>query len=156
MTVDFLGVAPWVVITACATAAGQYLLFQRQWRKDGLDAEAVVEKTRNDLTIQLLSSARSEAVAARAEIEGLHEQVTSLRALEQHFFHFQQALDHLDAIVNATDEETRKAAERAGRAFVNRMRRLVEAKGTIANEAQTVDSALKETERKIREEGGQL
>lgn len=153
---DFLGVAPWVIVTALGTGVGQYLLFQRQWRKDGLDAEAVVEKTRNDLTIQLLSSARAEAVAARSEIDGLHMQVTSLRQLEQHFFHFQQALDHLDAIVNAESEGARKAAERSGRAFLNRMRRLMEARNTIANEVQTVDSGLKETERKIREEGGQL
>lgn len=153
---DFLGVAPWVLITSVVTAAGQYLIFQRQWRKDTLDTEAVVEKTRNDLTIQLLSSARSEAVAARAEIEGLHGQVNSLRQLEQHFFHFQQALDHLDAIVNAADEGVRKQAERSARAFLTRMRRLMEAKGTIANEVQTVDSALKKTEKIIRDEGGQL
>jgi peroxiredoxin len=153
---DIFNITPWVLATGLAGWIGKGLIFGKEFRKDGLDYEAVVEKTRNDLTIQLLSSARSEAVAARAEIEGLHSQVTSLRALEQHFFHFQQALDHLDAIVNASDAVTREAAERAGRAFVNRMRRLVEAKGTIANEVQTVDSALKGTEQKIRKEGGQL
>lgn len=153
---DIFGIAPWVLVTALTGWIGKGLLFGKEIRKDGLDYEAVVEKTRSELTIQLLSSARSEAVAARAEIEGLHSQVTSLRALEQHFFHFQQALDHLDAIVNATDETQRRAAERAGRAFVNRMRRLIEAKGTIANEVQTVKSGLDATERKIREEGGQL
>lgn len=153
---DMLDIIPWVITTGLAGWIGKGFLFGKALRKDGLDYEAVVEKTRSELTIQLLSSARSEAVAARAEIEGLHSQVTSLRALEQHFFHFQQALDHLDTIVNAADDAGRKTAEKNARAFLTRMRRLMEAKGTIANEVQTVDSALKATEEKIRSEGGQL
>lgn len=153
---NIFGVAPWIIIVALASWIGKGFIFSQNILKNEMDYEAVVEKTRSELTIQLLSSARSEAVSARAEIEGLHSQVTSLRALEQHFFHFQQALDHLDMIINATDDLSRKNAERAARAFLTRMRRLIEAKGTIANEVQTVESGLAATERKIREEGGQL
>jgi hypothetical protein len=36
------------------------------------------------------------------------------------------------------------------------MVRLRDAKGTIANEAQRVDSGLRETEKTIRKEGGQV
>jgi hypothetical protein len=36
------------------------------------------------------------------------------------------------------------------------MSRLQEAKGTIANEAQRIDAGLKQQEKKIRDEGGQV
>ena len=68
----------------------------------------------------------------------------------------QQALDHLASVLNAKNVGERASAERNARAFLNRMTRLQEAKGTIANEVQRVDAGLKQQERKIRDEGGQL
>jgi peptidoglycan hydrolase CwlO-like protein len=76
--------------------------------------------------------------------------------MERHFYHFQQALEHLSAVLFAKDEAEKATAERNARAFLTRMTRLQEAKGTIANEVQRMDAGLKETEKKIRDEGGQV
>lgn len=122
-----------------------------------LDHAATVDASRDDLAIELLSSARAEVVIApRAEMESLRDEMKALRAMEQHFYHFQQALDHLAAVLFAKDPGEKATAERNARAFLTRMTRLQEAKGTIANEAQRIDAGLKQQERKIRDEGGQL
>lgn len=121
-----------------------------------LEHTATVDASRDDLAIELLSSARSEVVTARAEMESLRDEMKALRAMEQHFYHFQQALDHLAAVLFAKDEGERATAERNARAFLTRMSRLQEAKGTIANETQRIDANLKQQERKIRDEGGQV
>ena len=63
--------------------------------------------------------------------------------MEQHFYHFQQSLDHLEALLFADTPEAQAAAERNARAFLARMRRLNEAKGTIANEAQRATARVK-------------
>ena len=150
---EFLGVTPWVVITAGATWFLQAQQHRATARRSMIEGDAEIEKTRGELTVQLLSSAREEAIEARREIEGLHGQLASLRSLEQHFFHFQQALDHLDAILTAADPAARESAERVAKAFLKRMRRVMDAKGTIANEVQRVDSALAVAERLARGQG---
>lgn len=153
---DFLDVAPWAVITAIVTWIGQAFLYRKDWRKMELDHKVNVEASRDDLAIELLSSARAEVVTARAEMESLRDEMKALRSMEQHFYHFQQALDHLAAVLFAKDESEKATAERNARAFLTRMTRLQEAKGTIANEVQRMDAGLKEAEKKIRDEGGQV
>lgn len=150
------GVAPWVVVTAVVTWIGQAFIYKKEWRKDSLDHKASLEVSRDDLAIELLSSARAEVVTARAEMEGLRDEMKALRAMEQHFYHFQQALDHLSCVLFAKTTDERETAERNARAFLVRMQRLQEAKGTIANETQRIDANLKQQERKIRDEGGQV
>jgi len=153
---DIIGVAPWVIITALMTWIGQAFIYRKEWRKMELEHAATVDASRDGLAIELLSSARAEVVTARAEMESLRDEMKALRAMEQHFYHFQQALDHLSSVLNAKNAGERAAAERNARAFLNRMNRLQEAKGTIANEVQRVDAGLKQQERKIRDEGGQV
>lgn len=121
-----------------------------------LDHAATVDASRDDLAIELLSNARNEVVQARSEMTALREEINSLRAMEQHFYHFQQAIEHLTAVLTATTPEERTNTERNARAFLARMKRLQEAKGTIANEVQRLDAGLKQTEKKVRDEGGQL
>lgn len=150
------GAAPWMILTAVVTWIGRAFIYKKEWRKDSLDHKASLEVSRDDLAIELLSSARAEVVTARAEMEGLRDEMKALRAMEQHFYHFQQALDHLACVLFAKTETDREVAERNARAFLTRMQRLQEAKGTIANETQRIDAGLKQTERKIREEGGQV
>lgn len=152
----FNGVAPWVIVTAVVTWIGQAFLYRKDWRKMELDHAAKVDMSRDGLAVELLSSARAEVVTARAEMEGLRDEMKALRAMEQHFYHFQQALDHLSAILFAKSEDDRGTAERNARAFLTRMTRLQEAKGTIANETQRIDANLKQQEKKIRDEGGQV
>lgn len=153
---DFLGVAPWVLLTAVATWIGQAFIHKREVRKIELDHAAKVNESRDDLAIELLANARNEIIAARAEMTGLREEINSLRAMEQHFYHFQQALEHLAAVISSNTPEERVNAERNAKAFLNRMNRLQEAKGTIAQEAQIISAKLSETEKKVRTEGGQI
>lgn len=153
---DFFGVAPWVFVTALVTWLGQAFIYRKEWRKMELDHAATVDVSRDNLAVELLSSARQEVVTARAEMESLRDEMKALRAMEQHFYHFQQALDHLAAVLFAKDAGERDVAERNARAFLTRMSRLQEAKGTIANEVQRMDAGLKATEKKIRDEGGQV
>lgn len=153
---DFLDVAPWAIITAIVTWIGQAFIYRKDWHKMELDHKANIETSRDDLAIELLSSARAEVATARAEMESLRDEMKALRSMEQHFYHFQQALDHLAAVLFAKDEHEKATAERNARAFLTRMTRLQEAKGTIANEVQRMDAGLKETERAIRKEGGQV
>lgn len=153
---EFLGVAPWVLITALVTWIGQAFIYRKDMRKMELDHTEKVDVHRDELALELLSSARNEVVQARSEMEGLREEIKSLRAMEQHFYHFQQAIEHLSAVLFAHDEHDRANAERNAKAFLARMKRLQEAKGTIANEAQRLDAGLKAAERKVRDEGGQL
>lgn len=153
---DIFGVAPWVLVTALVTWLGQAFIYRKEWRKMELDHSATVDASRDSLAVELLSSARQEVVTARAEMESLRDEMKALRAMEQHFYHFQQALDHLAAVLFAKDAGERELAERNARAFLTRMTRLQEAKGTIANEVQRMDAGLKQAEKTIRGEGGQL
>lgn len=143
---EFLGVAPWVVLTAAVTWATQFW-FHRAKRADTKKKETAdhtdrLEIHRDELTFQLLQNARLEMASARIEVEDLRDEVRKLRSMENHFFHFQQSLDHLEALLFPGSEEERAQAERNARAFLNRMRRLNEAKGTIANEAQRAVSEV--------------
>ena len=144
------------MLTATVTWIGQAFLYRKDWVKMELDHKEKVEVSRDDLAIELLSSARAEVVTARAEMESLRDEMKALRSMEQHFYHFQQALDHLAAVLFAKDDLEKSTAERNARAFLSRMARLQQAKGTIANEVQRMDSGLKESEKTIRDEGGQV
>jgi hypothetical protein len=115
---------------------------------------------RDELTFQLLQNARLEMASARIEVEDLRDEVRKLRSMENHFYHFQQSLDHLEALLFSDSSEARAAAERNARAFLTRMRRLNEAKGTLANEAQRAASEIqllgdKDKAQRISEMAGQ-
>lgn len=103
---------------------------------------------RDELTFQLLQNARLEMASARIEVDDLRDEVRKLRLMENHFYHFQQSLDHLEALLFSDTVEARTAAERNARAFLTRMRRLNDAKGTIANEVQRTASEVQLLDRK--------
>lgn len=137
----FLGVAPWVVASAAITWAVQ-LYLHRDARRERREENAVeVEKHRDDLTLKLIKAATEEAQQARKEVEEVRQENKALRALEEHFYHFEQALNHLEAVLTASDSSTRDIAERNATAFLSRMRRIQEAKGNIQQEIQIVESA---------------
>lgn len=140
---EFLEGAPWVAVTGAITSLDWVLKHRRDIRKDGIAHEETVTSVQNELTFQLFGAAREELTAARSEMEELRDEVRSLRSLEKHFFHFQQALDHIEAMLLAAPGSAERAsAERAAQAFLTRMRRLQEAKGTAANEAQIIASRI--------------
>lgn len=133
---DVLGVAPWVIIAAVVSWFGSLYANRARARKEAVDHADRLEVHRDELTLAIIRTGREEISAARIEVEDLRDEVKKLRAMETHFYHFQQSLDHLEALLSARTPEERETAERNARAFLNRMRRLQEAKGTIANEVQ--------------------
>src|SRR3546814_19674198 len=80
---DFLDVAPWAIVTAIVTWIGQAFIYRKDWRKMELDHKANIESSRDDLAIELLSSARAEVVSARSEMETLRDEMKALRSEER-------------------------------------------------------------------------
>ena len=132
--------APWLV--ACATGAWAVYLHLHATKKDERKDAAAVEIHRDDLVIKLLAAAREEVAEGRAEVEEVRQKNKALRAIEQHFYHFEQALEHLEAVLSSSDDpDARAVAEKNATAFLLRMRRLQQAKGNIQQEIQVVESA---------------
>jgi hypothetical protein len=148
---EYQGLAPWAVFVAIALSAALSWAAQAWLYRHKRADEKAVRKTehddrleihRDELTFELLQNARLEMASARIEVEDLREEVRKLRSMENHFYYFQQSLDHLEALLFPESEEAREVAERNARAFLTRMRRLNEAKGTISNEAQRAASTV--------------
>lgn len=120
-----------------ASMAGRFYLQLRKIQQAGLTSHQKmaldIETHRDGLTFELLETARAEIAALRSEVE-------RRRIGEQHIQHFEDALSHIEALLLSENDADRKAAERAARAFLNRMRRMQEAKGIIANELQRIES----------------
>jgi hypothetical protein len=142
MPSEVLGVAPWVLIAAGVSWFASMFTHREKLKKDAVDHADRLEIHRDELTLQIIRTGREEISAARIEVEDLRDEVKKLRAMENHFYHFQQSLDHLEALLTATTVEARLTAERNAQAFLNRMRRLQEAKGTLVNEAQRAASEI--------------
>lgn len=111
------------------------------WKNRGVAADARtaaevdLEQHRDGLTFQLLAACRSEIAALTAQVD-------RLRPMEASFYDLQQALEHMDALLNSTADD-RAGVERNARAFLNRMRRNAEARGTITNEVQRAASTAR-------------
>lgn len=144
-----IGLVPFAAVSAVVgwIMAG-YTRAERLRREQHAQADRL-SVHQDDLTFQLLTAARGEVTVAYEEMKTLRDEVKTLRELEQHFFHFQQALDHLEAILYADTPELKSVAERNAKAFLTRMRRLNEAKGTIRNEVQTAASGVRIAKDKV-------
>lgn len=147
---EILGVAPWAVLSAAVAWGTAMWKYREKQKKEKVDQSDRLEIHRDELTFELLQNARQEMASARVEVEDLRDEVRKLRAMEQHFYHFQQSLDHLEALLFADSVDARETAERNARAFLSRMRRLNEAKGTIANEAQRATAKMKFAEQDLK------
>jgi hypothetical protein len=97
---EVLGVAPWVIITAIVSWFSSKIANREKAKKEALENADRLEVHRDELTFQLIASARQEMSAARVEVDDLREEVKKLRAMENHFYHFQQSLEHLEALLN--------------------------------------------------------
>jgi len=107
-------------LLAGAAAIMSWLVQAYRFRNEHV---ATVSKHRDDLTLELLGGARAEMAAAKVEVATLRAEVKGLRSLELHFYLFQQALDHLEAILTAETVEQRAVAENNARAFLDRIKR---------------------------------
>lgn len=142
MPSEILGVAPWVIIAAVASWFTAVWTQREKKKATAVEHADRLEIHRDELTLRIIQTGREEIAAARIEVEDLRDEVKKLRAMENHFFHFQQSLDHLEALLTAVTADERAVAERNARAFLQRMKRLQEAKGTLANEAQRAASEI--------------
>lgn len=144
---EFLSALPWVVITGVGGWFGHVFVLQMTARNTArlasVEAEIDIEKHRDGLTFEVLAM-------ARGEIATLTKQIKELRPLEAHLYHLEQALEHLENLLHA-EPETRASIERNAKAFVTRMRRLAEARGTVANEIQIMSSTEHMAEKLIRD-----
>lgn len=150
--VEFHGEVPWEITVILTILAAVLSWFTKAWffwtgkasSNTGakLETDAQLEIHRDELTFELLTNARAEMQAARIEVDDLRDEVRKLRSLENHFYHFEQSLEHLEALLAADNPEARALAERNARAFLNRMRRLQDAKGALANETQRMASGV--------------
>lgn len=147
MPSELLGVAPFVIVAAVVSWFASMYTHREKAKRYALAHADRLEVHRDDLTLQIIRTGREELAFARVEVEDLREEVRKLRSMETHFYHFQQSLDHLEALLTAETAEARTLAERNAEAFLTRMRRLNEAKGTLANEAQRVSSQISMHER---------
>ncbi|APZ98078.1 hypothetical protein BWQ93_05975 [Sphingopyxis sp. QXT-31] len=142
-------IAPYAgaVVTFIATWGWQAYVHRetRQERRETKAAE--VEQHRDELTFQLLRAAKDEVAEARKDAKEAREEMNALRAIEEHFYHFEQALNHLEAVLTADGPEARAVAEKNATAFLARMRRLQQAKGNIQQEIQVIESAHRLDER---------
>lgn len=151
LLLDLVKVVPIAGITSALTFAGTAWASKLKRRQTEQEQDDRLEIHRDELTFELLQNARAEVAVARNDIDALRRENRSLREIEQRFYHFEQSLDHIEAILIATTPEQKTIAERNARAFLNRMRRLNEAKGTIANEAQ-----LQSSEQELRSRGADI
>lgn len=147
---DVVTPTPWAVITAIVSWFGAMYVYRDKKKGAKIEQNDRLEIHRDELTLSIVQLGREEIAAARLEVDDLRSEVRKLRALEVHFYHFQQSLDHLEALLTATTEQEHVDAERNARAFLNRMRRLADAKGTVANEAQRAASEVELLDRANR------
>jgi hypothetical protein len=85
----------------------------------------------DDLTKDLIQTARSTIAELRSEL-------AILRPLQTHLLHFEESISHLEAIVFAKDEEAVSIARAGAAAFLDRIKRARQAIGTIRQEAQVL------------------
>lgn len=104
-------------------------------------AQVELELHRDQLTFEILETAQREAKVLREEITAARAEAAISRSLQNRLAHFTEALDHIAALLSSGSPEEQKANERRATAFLNRMRRLADAEGTLRNEQQLNDSA---------------
>lgn len=103
-------------------------------QKAKIDGDVLMKKHTDDLMFQMLS-------AAQGQVAALNARVNELQPLVAEVAHLSEALDHIAALLASDTSEEKRAAERRAQAFLNRMRRLGDARGALLNEAQIKASA---------------
>lgn len=130
-----------VFLTGTALTSGWIGTVLVQWlkgRSDRTAAQITAELGRegqlDDLTKELIAS-------AKADIKDLREELSILRPLQTHLLHFEEAIFHLEAIVLASDPNALIDAKRSASAFLKRIDRSRRAVGNIRQETQILRSA---------------
>lgn len=137
---DLLIAVPFAVVSSIVTWVAQAYVYRDKHKLQVAGQSDKLEIHRDEFTLELLKSARSEITMVRGEINELREERSTLFKLEQHVYYFQESLDHLERLLFADTPEDLQQARRNAGAFLRRMKRLQEAKGTILNEVQLRES----------------
>lgn len=133
---DFLAIVPFAVVSSVVTWVAQGWAYRHRRKVEHIEKSDRLEIHRDEFTLQLLQNARSEITLVRGEINELREERSILLKLEEHVYHFQESLDHLERLLLAETSEDLAQAKRNAAAFLKRMRRLQDVKGTVLNEVQ--------------------
>lgn len=148
-------VFPWAFAGVAGTIAWQAYT-RRDDKKQKTEAETAaeagnMERHRDDLLLKLIKQVTEENKVAFAELDVVREENRALRALEQHFYNFKQAMEHLRDLLTA-DAENRPLAERRAQAFIDRMERMQAAKGDIQQSIQVLESGARVSQREDKGE----
>lgn len=133
-------------LTWAGQAALSWLNGRGEQGKARIAVEAELEKHRDSLTFEVLNAANAQLAALHTQLAAANAELVGLRPMEAHFYHLQQALDHIEAL-RAADPNDLPQVSRAALAFVKRMRRLTDAQGDLRNEAQAMLSGMSLAER---------
>lgn len=128
LTVVLSAIGGWL-----ATIGVQWLKSRDSRHQVDRTVDAQVEEQRDKLTFELLQQARQEVAEAKTEAAHLRPMVARLA-------HFEEALDHIHALLSSETDAEKAAAERRARAFLRRMRG-DDTKGEMRNAVQTQISA---------------
>jgi hypothetical protein len=115
-----------LVPLATAAASGGGVTLLGQWASDWIKSrqtssqhemslDAQLEQHRDNITFDLLK-------AAKEEITSLREEVIQLRPLSPRVAHLEEALEHIDSMLNASNDIERELAGKRAEAFLKRMR----------------------------------
>jgi hypothetical protein len=121
-----------------------------QWRRQSADEMASrsaagleIKKHRDRLTIDMLELARAELSAARSEIKDLRVDLDArdgellrLRRIEWRLSAYEEAIEHIEALLIADQVGSREAAEHAAKGFLARMEAMKQLVGDAANAEQ--------------------
>ena len=86
-----------------------------------------LQQHHDKLTFELLRAAREEVAAARVEAQ-------ELKALQLRLIHFDEAMEHIEALLRATDPAEQAIVNRRAQQFLIRMKRFSDAAGALRNE----------------------
>lgn len=125
------------------------LLWQRRVHSDEIAEKKQARDERlvdhaNSLAIELLKIAKSEAASLRQQISDLQrgDDLLAHRAA-----HFEEALQHVEALLGIGVHGDREAVEHSARLFLGRMVVHRQITGTVANREQVQRAAQKQIEK---------
>jgi hypothetical protein len=150
-----------------AGAMGYYLVQSFiAWRKHAKEQEKArsstgleIKKHRDGLMLDLLEQARAELAVARTEIKELRgeleirdDQLDRVRRIEWRLEYYDEAIDHIEALLSAEIEGGREAKEHAARLFMARHEAMKLRAGELAQKEQQHRAARKLIEKRDGDE----
>lgn len=96
------------------------------------------------LAMDLLELTSAELKAARLQINELSFEITQFQQIDRRLSYFEEALLHIEALLNVDQTGDREAAEHNARLFMAKMTTLRQVKGIEANREQRKRAATRQ------------